>query len=157
MTIGGVTSPDQPTKEVEIMNKHLNGYRVTAVAAIICVVLLSAGVTSSVAQEMVVEQAAISVDVIDREPVDPDNAFSASVAKLYCFTKIAGAESPSDITHVWYYGDTERARITLAVNGNPWRTYSSKRLQLYEVGLWHVDILDAIGNTMETVKFDITP
>ena len=139
------------------MNKHLNGYRFTAVAAIICVVLLSAGVTSSVAQEMVVEQAAISVDVMDREPVDPGNAFPASVAKLYCFTKIAGAESPSDITHVWYYGDTERARITLAVNGNPWRTYSSKRLQLYEVGLWHVDILDAIGNTMETVKFDITP
>jgi hypothetical protein len=139
------------------MNKHLNGYRVTAVAAIICVVLLSAGVTSSVAQEMVVEQAAISVDVIDREPVDPGNAFPASVAKLYCYTKIAGAESLSDITHVWYYGDTERARITLAVNGNPWRTYSSKRLQLYEVGLWHVDILDAIGNTMETVKFDITP
>ena len=140
-----------------MMNTYLNGYRLTAIAAIICVVILSAGVTSSGAQELVVEQTVISVDVIDRKPVDPGNAFPASVGKLYCFTRVAGADSPSDVTHVWYYGDTERARITLAVNGNPWRTYSSKRLQPFEIGSWHVDILDAIGNTIETVKFDITP
>ena len=139
------------------MNTNLNRYRLTAVATIICVVILFAGVTSSGAQELEVEQTIISVDVIDREPVDPGNTFPASVGKLYCFTRVAGADSPSDVTHVWYYGDTERARITLAVNGNPWRTYSSKRLQPFEIGSWHVDILDAIGNTIETVKFDITP
>lgn len=139
------------------MNKYVNGYRDSVLAVIIFVALLSAGVSPSGAQEMAVEQAIISVDVIDREPVDPGNKFPASVARLYCFTKVAGAESPSDVTHVWYFGDIERARITLAVGGNPWRTYSSKRFQQNEIGPWHVDILDAIGNTMETVQFDITP
>ena len=70
VTMGHIP-PDQPTKEVDMMNTYLNGYRLTAIAAIICVVILSAGVTSSGAQELVVEQTVISVDVIDREPVDP--------------------------------------------------------------------------------------
>ena len=139
------------------MKKYLNGYKVSVIAAVLFSALPFLGVSPSDAQEMVVEQAAISVDVVDREPVDPGNTFPTSVARLYCFTKVAGAESPSDITHVWYYEDIERARITLPVNGNPWRTYSSKRLQQNEVGAWHVDILDAIGNTMETVRFNTTP
>jgi hypothetical protein len=124
---------------------------------IIIVGLLSVGMFPAGAEELVVEQATISVDIADREPVDPGNSFPASVDRLYCFTKVAGAMSPTDVTHVWYFGDVERARISLAVAGSPWRTYSSKRLQPNEVGPWHVDILDGIGNTMETVSFSITP
>ncbi len=139
------------------MNKTMNRCRVSAIAVIIIVGLLSVGMFPAGAEELVVEQATISVDIADREPVDPGNSFPASVDRLYCFTKVAGAMSPTDVTHVWYFGDVERARISLAVAGSPWRTYSSKRLQPNEVGPWHVDILDGIGNTMETVSFSITP
>jgi len=139
------------------MNKTMNRCRVSAIAVIIIVGLLSVGMFPAGAEELVVEQATISVDIADREPVDPGNSFPASVDRLYCFTKVAGAMSPTDVTHVWYFGDVERARISLAVAGSPWRTYSSKRLQPNEVGPWHVDILDGIGNTMETVSFNITP
>ncbi len=139
------------------MNKPLNRCRVLEIAVAILVGMLSFGVVPTGAEELVVEQATISVDVADREPIDPGNSFPASVARLYCVTKVAGAMSPTDVTHVWYFGDVERARISLAVAGSPWRTYSSKRLLPNEVGPWHVDILDGIGNTMETVRFDITP
>ena len=131
--------------------------RVFALAVGIIFGLMFAGVSETCAEELVVEQATISVDIADREPVNPGNSFSASANKLYCFTKIAGAMSATNVTHVWYFGDVERARISLAVGGTPWRTYSSKRLQPHDVGPWRVDILDAIGNTMETVRFDITP
>lgn len=139
------------------MSKRLNRSRVLAIAVVTVVGLLSAGVFPTGAQDLVVEQATISAGIVDREPVDPGSSFPASVARLYCFTKIAGAASPTDVTHVWYYGDLERTRVTLAVGGSPWRTYSSKRLLPNEVGPWHVDILDAIGNTMQTVTFDVTP
>ena len=139
------------------MDKYFRCCRVPAMVAGFLVVMLVAGVPETGAQDSVVEQATISLGVTNREPVDPGNSFPATVDRLYCFTKIAAAVIPTDVTHVWYFGDTERARITLPVGGSSWRTYSSKRIQPNEVGPWHVDILDSIGNTMETVRFDITP
>jgi hypothetical protein len=58
--------------------------------------------------------------------------------------------------HVWSYGDVERARVSLAVNSNTWRTYSSKAIQAHEIGSWRVDVLDTSGNLLETVNFEIT-
>jgi hypothetical protein len=139
------------------MAKRQTRFIDVTIRAAVFAALISVGVPSAGAQELAVEQALVSVDIANREPVDPGNSFPASVARLYCFTKISGALDPTDITHVWYFGDIERARITLAVGGSPWRTYSSKSLLPNEVGPWHVDILDVFGNTMKTVRFDVTP
>lgn len=102
-----------------------------------------------------VEGAAICENVVDREPVDAGSSFPVSVGRLYCFTKIVGADSPTEVTHVWYFGDAERARVTLSVGGNNWRTYTSKVVQEHEVGAWRVEVLDADGNTLETVEFEV--
>jgi len=101
--------------------------------------------------------AAICRDVVDREPVDVGTSFEASVGKLYCFTKIVGAQNPIGITHVWYFGDTERAKITLSVRSSSWRTYSSKKIQSHEVGDWHVDVVGPGGEVLRTLDFKITP
>jgi IS4 transposase len=79
------------------------------------------------------------------------------VAKLFCFCKIVGADHPTKVVHVWYLDGTERGRVTLAVNGSPWRTYSSKRLRPQDTGTWHVDILDADGNLLDHLPFIIEP
>jgi hypothetical protein len=100
---------------------------------------------------------AICRDVVDREPIDPRNSFEASVGKLYCFTKIIGAQNPTAISHIWYFGDTERARINLSVRSSSWRTYSSKRIQSHEVGDWHVDLVGPGGEVLRTLHFTITP
>ena len=102
-----------------------------------------------------VEGAAICQNVVDREPVDAGSSFPVSIGRLYCFTRIIGAESPTEVTHVWYFGDAERARVTLSVGGSNWRTYSSKIVQEHEVGAWRVEVLDTDGNTLETVEFEI--
>jgi len=77
------------------------------------------------------------------------------VGKLFCFSKIIGAEDPIEIAHVWYFGDTERARVTLPVKTNTWRTYSSKVLQDHEIGPWHVDLLGPEGDVLETIEFEV--
>jgi len=103
-----------------------------------------------------IESASICTGVANREAVDAGTSFSVSVGKLYCFSKIADIQESTEIVHVWYYGETERARLSLGVNPPAWRTYSSKIIQAHEVGSWRVEILDASGNLLETAKFELT-
>ncbi|UCE83670.1 MAG: DUF2914 domain-containing protein [Deltaproteobacteria bacterium] len=107
--------------------------------------------------QLSVSVAAICQNVVDREPVDAGISFAATVGKLYCFTKIIGAESPTQIAHVWYFDGNERARVDLAINAASWRTFSSKIIQPHELGAWRVDVMDAEGNVLKTLEFEVTP
>jgi len=73
-----------------------------------------------------VEVGVICRDVQEREPVDAGTEFEATVGKLFCYTKIVGAQMPIEITHVWYHGETEMARVNLPVEAASWRTWSTK-------------------------------
>ena len=103
-----------------------------------------------------VEFASICTGIADREAVVAGTSFAVSVGRLYCFSKIADIQESTDIVHVWYYGETERARVSLGVKPPAWRTYSSKIIQAHEIGSWRVEILDASGNLLETLKFETT-
>ncbi len=109
------------------------------------------------AAQLEVSVAAICKDVIDREPDGYGTSFPVSVGKLYCFTKITGALSPTQITHVWSFDGNERARVDLAVNAASWRTYSSKIIQPHELGAWSVDVLDSGGNVLKRLEFEVAP
>ena len=125
---------------------------------LITVILSLSGVVS--AQEvssLKVADAAICRDVVDRQAADLGTHFEASVGKLFCFSRITGASDPIEITHVWYFGDTERAQIILSVKSTNWRTYSSKKIQPYEIGDWHVEVIGPDGSVLQTVEFKITP
>ena len=104
-----------------------------------------------------VVDAVICKDVIDRTPVDIGSSFRASVGKLYCFTKITGAQEPTSIAHAWYFGNMQCAWVTLKVDSANWRTYSSKVIQPHQVGLWHVDVLGPDGELLQTLEFEIKP
>jgi len=127
---------------------------------VLCLAIVFLSVpAASLAQEAVelsVDVAAICTSVSALEPVGFDESFPASVGKLFCFTRIVGNQVPTTITHVWYYGETERARVDLTVKSTEWRTYSSKIIQPQEIGSWHVDVLDSAGNVARTVQFTTT-
>ena len=109
------------------------------------------------AEAVEVAEAVICQDVVDREPIDVGDSFEVIVGKLFCFTKIVGAQEEIEIAHVWYHGDVERARVNLSVRAASWRTYSSKIIQPHEIGDWHVDIIGPDDEVLETVEFEITP
>lgn len=91
--------------------------------AIVSVFMLTPFLTS--AQDSGPVKAAATVickNVADREPVDTGTSFSVKVEKLYCFSKITEIQNASNIVHVWYFGDTERTRVSLNVNPPAWRT-----------------------------------
>ena len=123
---------------------------------LMCLSLLIPAAGAQQTDKLDVEAAAICERVEEREAVNVGTRFANSTTRLYCFTKIVGAESPTEVVHVWRYGDVERARVSLAVHASSWRTYSSKAIQAHEIGAWHVDVMDTSGNLLETINFEIT-
>ena len=125
-------------------------------STIVALALIVLAATAAIAADLQVEDAVVCTNVVDRQPVDSAVSFPASIGRLYFFTRIIGAQDPTQVVHAWDYGDVERARVTLAVSGSNWRTYSSKVIQPHEVGGWRVEVIDAEGNNLETVQFDVT-
>ena len=123
---------------------------------IVCMSLCVLFPVSVVADSMHIEKSAVCENVVNREVVNEGWSFRASVGKLYCFSKVANIDSHTEVVHAWYWGDTQRARVTLNVNPPAWRTYSSKNIQPHEIGSWRVEILDQSGNLLETVRFEVT-
>ncbi len=116
---------------------------------------VAVAVASEEAAFVNVLDASICLDVVDLSCVDGNNVFPADVGKLCCFTRIRGVQGHTDIKHVWYFGDTERARVELGVDSANWRTYSSKIIQLHEIGHWHVDVLGPDDELLKTLEFEI--
>lgn len=103
-----------------------------------------------------IARTAICTDVVEREPVEIGESFNSSVGKLFCFTNIVGVNTPIEITHAWYFGDAEMARVNLPVRSPNWRTYSSKIILAREIGNWRVDVIGPDGKVLKTLEFTIT-
>jgi len=106
---------------------------------------------------VILEEAFICRDVINRAPVGTAVSFPQDVPKLYCFTRVVGASDPTYITHIWYYGNREMSRVTLPVQAADWRTYSS--LTFYEnwPGRWSVAVVSPPSVILKVLTFTIEP
>lgn len=102
-----------------------------------------------------VAEAVISTGVEDRQPVDNMTSFAADVGRVYCWTRIVGAEGETQIEHVWYKADEEMARVSLTIGGSNWRTWSSKNIEPSWTGDWRVDIVGPDGTVLDSVTFTI--
>jgi len=91
----------------------------------------------------------------NRQPVGISNSFSASIARVYCYTKIVGAPQVTTITHTWYYKNTIKAQVKLSVQPGTWRTWSAKNMIPDWKGQWRVDASDAAGFIIGSVKFQL--
>ncbi len=89
----------------------------------------------------------------NRVPVGGGREFPNAVGKVYCFTRITGAVDATAIDHVWYYNDEEKARVTLPVVSESWRTWSSKNMLEGWTGRWRVDVLTSEGKLLRSSEF----
>ncbi len=92
--------------------------------------------------------------IANREPVAVDSVF-VGVERVYCFTDIKGAKAVTHVQHIWYRGSEEMARIKLGVRAERWRTFSSKEIIPEWAGDWRVVVLDAEGNKLSQISFQI--
>ncbi|MFQ5847346.1 MAG: DUF2914 domain-containing protein [Candidatus Methylomirabilales bacterium] len=100
---------------------------------------------------------AVAAAISDREPVDASQVFSPTIGTIYYFTAVRSPRPPTEITHVWYHGEREVARVTLSVNGPIWRTWSSKRILPTWTGSWRVEALTPEGTVLASQDFSVEP
>lgn len=102
-----------------------------------------------------VKRATMTSGLENREPVDENSEFDNSIGKVFCFSEIETDESPTTVTHVWFYGEKIMAEVSLQINGKRWRTKSSKNILKSWTGDWKVEIRDQEGNVLKELKFTI--
>ncbi|MEK7403071.1 MAG: DUF2914 domain-containing protein [Gemmatimonadota bacterium] len=98
-------------------------------------------------------EAAVGTSVAEKALAGAAETFPNGTASVVCFTKITGATG-TEIEHVWYRGDTESARVKLAIKGSPFRTWSTKKLPAEARGDWRCDVVQA-GTALASVKFKV--
>jgi Protein of unknown function (DUF2914) len=105
---------------------------------------------------LTVPEAAICTEVRDRTPVGTATRFPATVGRLYAFTRVAGADQPTHVSHVWFHDDKEVHRIELSVDGPSWRTWSYKTIPPGWTGSWRVDVQDSTGVIIYSIPFTVS-
>jgi hypothetical protein len=106
------------------------------------------------AGDLSVQNSAICLDVINRKPVGASNIFPKNAPKLFCFTKIVGAEKPTSVTHIWYQNGLLKAKVKLPVKSAGWRTWSSMALTPDKAsGEWMVEIVSEDGVALDSIIF----
>ena len=104
---------------------------------------------------LTVPESSVATNVVDRMPIGAAMTFPASVERLYAWTRIQGAAGETMIHHVWIHGDIEMADLELRIGGSPWRTWSNKAILPEWTGDWRVEVRDASGNVLETIRFTV--
>ncbi len=104
---------------------------------------------------LTVPESSVATSVVDRMPSGVAMTFQADVGRVYAWTRIQGAEANTTIHHVWIHGDVERADVALSIGGSPWRTWSNKAIVSEWTGDWRVEVRDAGGNVLETIRFTV--
>jgi len=102
-----------------------------------------------------VAEGVITSGIQEHQPSDRLTSVPASSDTIYCFTRIAGAEGDTTVTHLWLKDDREMARVVLPVRSANWRTWSSKQLTSDWRGNWRVAVLDAAGHELASIPFTV--
>jgi len=79
--------------------------------------------------------------------------FPATVGSLTCVSEVLGGAGK--VVHVWIHGDKELASIELAVKGERWRTWSTKRILPEWTGPWRVEVRAEDGTVLAKAEFTI--
>lgn len=106
---------------------------------------------------LVVDEMVFCLGVEERQPVGAGTQFFETTERIYCYTRIGGASGETTVTHVWYYGDAEKARVELPVRSSAWRTWSSKTMLETWSGAWKVDVLGPDGTLLLSKEFVYKP
>lgn len=101
-------------------------------------------------------QALICEDIKDGIPALPAVTFSISAGKIYCYTFFDQLSEDTVVYHQWFFRDKPSARIRLPLKPPRWTTYSSIQLREADKGPWRVEISDAGGRVLKTLRFSVT-
>lgn len=102
-----------------------------------------------------VEKAVMCKGIDQRTPLGISNVFNGDAGKIYCFTKITGADRDTVVIHRWYLNGELKSRVVLPVESSSWRTWSFKLIGPADVGDGMVEVVSEEGVVLTTIIFFI--
>lgn len=125
---------------------------------IVIIAIICLSFSTGLAQEtntsgITIEKGVMCQDVVDRTPIGTGDIFPKDTQKLYCFTKVVGAQSQTTITHLWYQNGQLQSKVTLPVNSASWRTWSSLEMFPERAGEWMVEVVSEQGIALDNIIF----
>jgi len=100
-----------------------------------------------------INRSVFTTAIIDKEPASKLKNISSDITRIYYFTEITGLNGHT-ISHRWEYNGQVMAEVNFKVNGERWRTWSSKNMLSSWIGKWRVSVLDEGGNIIEQNEFN---
>ena len=106
----------------------------------------------------VLKQAVLCEKLINNntKPVNEGVVFSSSLGGIFCFTEFDPVYEDTVIYHNYYFKDKFVSPKRLELRRPRWATYSEIHLRESDKGPWRVEITDADGSILSTIRFSIT-
>ena len=89
-------------------------------------------------------------------PVNQAVVFPSDLGRLICFTDFEPVYEQGYIYHKYYFKEKFSSKKKLKLYPPRWAAYSSIQLRETDKGPWRVDITDADGKVLHTIRFSIT-
>ena len=107
------------------------------------------------AQQNLEAEVKIGTDVQNLEVVGEADEFPADTEQVVGWSRITGANQPTQVTHVWKHDGNVVDSIPLDVTSTSFRTYSRKTVSGLP-GEWTLEVQDPNGETIGSASFNVT-
>ncbi len=107
-------------------------------------------------QVLNLSQAIMCETIENFKPVNRSVVFPVSQGTVMCFTDFDVVAHETEIYHLWINRDTLVYRKRLILKPPRWASVSSIKLREADKGPWRVEIRDAQGRLLTTLRFSIT-
>lgn len=96
----------------------------------------------------------ITSSVIENEPIgEIDNiTFKNNIATVYAFSEVKNLKD-NILYYIWSVDDQQIAKVKLNINGNRWRSHSSKFIQPTMHGQWKVELQNEQDEILAVNRF----
>lgn len=107
-------------------------------------------------EKLTLVRAAMCEGIENGQPVNETVVFSIEKEKAVCFTEFNPVPEKTHIYHRWYRRHRLSAKIRLRADPPRWSTFSRIQFRDGDKGPWRVEITDAEGRILKTLRFSIT-
>ena len=105
--------------------------------------------------KMVLVQAVMCESIRNYQPLNPAVAFSISQGEVFCFSDFDPVFKKTYILHKWFKKDKLIFTMKLILSPPKWSSFSRIQIRDADKGPWRVEIWDADGTQLQTLRFSM--
>ncbi|MDA3916777.1 MAG: DUF2914 domain-containing protein [Deltaproteobacteria bacterium] len=100
-------------------------------------------------------QATMCESIENFKPVNPGVVFSISLGEVFCFSNFDPVLEKTHVFHQWYKKDKLIFTMRLILSPPKWSSFSRIQIRDADKGPWRVEIHNADGTILQTLRFSM--